>query len=112
MSGNIQDTDVNLVKTQVYNLLNDLSDSDDRNEEFFKRKYKYLATHFGSLFKYIVSSYGTTRFNQRFFDQTLTMMLNKVQNIQENRISQHDASVSVGTHLAQTYIPHLNDTEK
>jgi hypothetical protein len=113
MSGNIQDTNVNQIKEQVHQLQQEIQtiysqgDNPADREDALARKYKQLSTTSNSLFKFIVANYGTTRFDQIFFDQTLDMMLSKIAEIQQSKTSQHDASQNIGQHLASSFIPQL-----
>jgi len=113
MSGNIQDTKINQIKQQVLELQKEIESLRSQGdnpmdwEDTLKRKFKYLSGTSESLFKLLLHNYGTPRFNQSFFDQTLELMLNKIQDIQQAKISQHDASKNVGEHLATTFIPQL-----
>lgn len=111
MSGNINDTNTELIKQQVENLQKDISDIYSRNEtvndwkDSLSKKYKHLSKTSNTLFKYIIENYGTDKFNQSFFDKTITMMLSKISNIQNSNVTQENASVYIGTHLAQKFIP-------
>ncbi|NBO99317.1 MAG: hypothetical protein EBU90_04210 [Proteobacteria bacterium] len=113
MSGNIKDTRINQIKEQVQELQTEIRTlrSQGENptdwEDTLKRKYKYLSTTSESLFKLLLHNYDTPRFNQSFFDQTLQLMLNRIEDIQQAKVSQHDASVNIGEHLATTFIPQL-----
>lgn len=113
MSGNIQDTQINQIKQQVQELQKEIEilisrgDNPIDREDTLKRKFKYLSSTSESLFKLLLHNYGTPRFNPTFFDQTLELMLQKVQDIQQSKVSQHDASKNVGEHLATTFIPQL-----
>uniref|UniRef100_A0A6C0H6J5 Uncharacterized protein n=1 Tax=viral metagenome TaxID=1070528 RepID=A0A6C0H6J5_9ZZZZ len=113
MSGNIKDTKINQIKQQVQELQTEIrtlrsqGDNPTDWEDTLKRKYKYLSTTSESLFKLLLQNYDTPRFNQSFFDQTLQLMLNRIQDIQQAKVSQHDASKNIGEHLATTFIPQL-----
>jgi predicted glycosyl hydrolase (DUF1957 family) len=114
MSGNIHDTKVNLLKEQIKALKTDISalrtegaDIDDWVGSTGKKKYKTLFKTSETLFKYIVTNYGTDRCNKQFLDQTLEMMLSKVSSIQNSEMSQEDASAFVGNILAKKYIPQM-----
>ena len=113
MSGNIHDTktirlkdDVGKLKTELDDLLAN-GEKIDEWESTLRTKYKYICSTSESLFKMIVSSYGTSRFNKDFFENTLNMMLQKIEDIQSSKISQHNASHNVGEHLASNFIPQL-----
>jgi hypothetical protein len=113
MSNNIHDTNVNLIKTQVLSLMNDIdvldpSESALDSQHVFKQKYKHLSSTSDTLFKYILKNYNQKNFNRRFFQTTLHLMLNNISQIQDNKVTQHNASSQVGEHLAKEYIPHLS----
>jgi hypothetical protein len=112
MSGNINDTNIEVIKSQVQSLIKDIdnlspSESAIEYEHNFKKKYKHLASTSNTLFMYIIKNYDSNTFNKQFFDQTLNLMLSKISNIQNKTSTQHDASSYIGTHLAKKYIPHL-----
>lgn len=115
MSGNINDTDIHKIKNQVNEMTNEIHQL--QNEEkcieqaYFERKYDILFKTSKTLFNYILKNYGTENFNSVFFNTTLNMMLSKISAIQNNKVSQEDASVIIGTHLAEKYIPQLKKSE-
>lgn len=113
MSGNINDTNVTSIRQQIEELIQELHvlhDSQDISQwtQTLQRKYKHLYRTSNTLFNFIVNNYGTSRFNDAFFHQTIDLMLNKISSIQQSRITQEDASAYVGTHLAHKFIPQLN----
>lgn len=122
MSGNIHDTDVSTIKKQIDELIAELQTlkdaqdpkHDDEHEtisewtETLQRKYKQLYGTSSTLFKFIVTNYGSSNFNEKFFNQTIDMMLKKIASIQSSQITQEDASANVGTHLAHKFVPQLN----
>jgi hypothetical protein len=82
-------------------------------EQTFRVKYPAIASTSKTLFKYIMSNYGTHRFDKAFFLSTIDMMLSNIATIQsspDTKQAQHDASISVGNHLAHTFIPQLKDS--
>jgi hypothetical protein len=113
MSGNIKDTNVTLIERQVYDLISDLDDLIAKNEDInnwsktLEHRYKHLSKTSNTLFKFIIKNYNTPKFDKTFFNKTLTLMLDKIGNIQDSKISQENASEHVGTHLAKTFIPQL-----
>jgi hypothetical protein len=109
MSGNINDTDVSQIRSEVYLLIEDLRNlnNDEDDEYILKKKYKYLVKSSNGLFKYIINEHKSCKFDKELFDRNLEMMLTKIQQIQNNKETQYDASVSVGTSLANQYIPQL-----
>lgn len=113
MSGNIHDTNVSLIRSQVESLLKDIDNLENNEkaidfEHVFKKKYKHLSNTSSTLFKYILTNYNTSKFNMSFFQSTLDFMLGNVSKIQDNKTSQHNASTQVGQILAKEYIPHLS----
>jgi hypothetical protein len=113
MSGNIQDTNVETLQLQIDQLMTEIDAIKSRGdsvadwESTLRKRYKHLSKTSDTLFKYIVTNYGTTRFDQDFFSNTIQMMLSKIAEIQSSRVTQQDASEKVGTHLATTFIPQL-----
>lgn len=113
MSNNIRDTDVERVKSEVEALLVDLQNIRSRNEQpldwekQLSKRYKALVKTSQSLFKFILTQYGSPTFNVNSFRDTLDKMLVNIQRIQHGHISQHEASQHVGSHLAEKYIPQL-----
>ncbi len=69
-----------------------------------QKKYKIIHQTSNTLFNYIINEYSK---NKKFFNNTIDMMLSQLQRIQSSEMSQHDASVVVGEHLAETFIPQL-----
>lgn len=113
MSGNIHDTDVDLIKKKVNLLLKDLEEIVNKNESpkdyvsTLEKKYKSIKTTSSGLFNFIIQQYGTSKFNKDIFLKNLDMMLNEISNIQKSKISQYDASVKIGSSIASQYIPQL-----
>ena len=108
MSGNIYDTDIQKIKKQVYDLIDDL---DNGNDDKIVGKYEYLERTSKTLYDYITKGYlATETFNKTFFKNNLEMMLNGIQMIQrsnDKEKAQHEASIQIGEHLASQYIPQL-----
>jgi predicted nuclease of predicted toxin-antitoxin system len=77
-----------------------------------ENKYKYLSSSSPTLFKYILKNYGQDKFDKAFFEKTIKLMLLNIENIQNSKITQHDASENVGTHLAHQFIPQLRQDQK
>jgi protoheme ferro-lyase len=116
MSGNIKDTDVELVKKEVFDLINDLENytKSSRNlnvyEEAMKKKYKNLFNTSKTLFNLIFNQFKDKKFDKEYFNFMVNKMLSYITKIQNNEISQYDASANIGTDLAEKYIPNLNET--
>jgi hypothetical protein len=113
MSGNINDTNTSIVKTNVNLLINDLDDILNKGENIndyeykMKKKYKNLINTSSSLFNLIYKEYNTPNFNRQHLQNVLDIMLQQIEKIQQSQTTQHDASVTIGEHLAQTFIPQL-----
>jgi predicted RNA-binding protein with PIN domain len=113
MSGNIHDTNVSNIRCEVSKLIADLSsivqcgESPADHADELERKYKAISKTSKTLFQFIVTQYGTERFDERFFKQTLNSMLTQVEKIQSSELSQHDASSNIGALLAKNFIPQL-----
>ena len=113
MSGNIHDTNTNTVNSQVKELLQELDEILQNNESIepytsdLKKKYHYLCSTSQTLYNYILKQYGKPNFDKVFFNKNLNMMLRSIENIQKSKVSQYDASVSIGKELASQYIPNL-----
>lgn len=115
MSGNINDTNILLVKQDVDNLLQELFELKqkkinlknylDVNLENLKKKYINLHNTSNTLFKFIISQYDSDRFDKDQFNHTLSILLSNIENIQKSKKSQHDASIEIGSMLANKYIP-------
>lgn len=113
MSGNINDTKIDVIKDSVNNLINDLDDVLNKGhvvsdfEYKLKKKYKLLEKTSPALFNLIFKEYNTLNFDKTRLQSILDMMLNQIEKIQKSNVTQHDASVAIGEHLAQTFIPQL-----
>jgi hypothetical protein len=111
MSGNIHDTDVKKIRLLVNDYINELDDLLKRGENIdinvFKKKYDYLFKTSENLFNMIYNQYVSSTFDKTFFLNNLQIMLNAIENIQKQKVSQYDASCEIGEMLATHYIPHL-----
>ena len=115
MSGNIHDTNTSLIRKDVDDLLEELQGLKkkkinlknylDSNSEDLKKKYSNLYNTSNTLFKFIISQYDTDKFDRDQFNNTLSILLSNIENIQKSKKTQHDASVEVGSILANKYIP-------
>ena len=107
MTSNIHNTKVDLITDQVDNLLRHLDSNNDVNVEYLQRKFKHLFKTSPTLFNFIIKNYNTPRFDKEYFDKTLNLMLGSIKQIQDNNTSVYNASVLVGQHLADSFIPQL-----
>jgi hypothetical protein len=98
------DTDVDKIKSQVYSLIDDLQTTTFNNYDL-EQKYNYLFNISKTLFNLVVKEAKNPNFNKTSFDNNLSHMLNNIIKIQQNQISQHNASEDVGKLLAKQYIP-------
>lgn len=113
MSKNIYDTKTHIVRENVNELIKELDNILERQENIsdhdymLKKKFRYLQKNFPSLFNLIVKEYNLPNFNKSRLEIILDTMLKQIEKIQQSQMTQHDASVLVGEHLAQTFIPQL-----
>lgn len=113
MSGNINDTKIDTIRDNVNLLINDLDDILNKGdfvtdfEYKLKKKYKLLEKTSPALFNLIFKEYNTSNFDKNRLKSILDIMLNQIENIQKSKVTQHDASIAIGEHLAQTFIPQL-----
>jgi hypothetical protein len=108
MSGNINDTKINVIKNNVDSLLNDLSNVNNITSEFKEiliEKYHYLYSTSKGLFELVIKEKSNPGFNKVLFDKNLDLMLNQINKIQNAEITQYKASQVVGTVIGNQYIP-------
>jgi hypothetical protein len=55
----------------------------------------------------ICDQYTSSKFDKNFFLKNLEVMLNAIESIQQQKITQYDASSNIGEMLASHYIPQL-----
>ena len=113
MSDNIHNTDTHTIRRQVNLFIQDIKDGVLCD---YTDKYKELNNTSSSLFKMIDTDIRKEITDGRFDENNqflfrVESMLSLVENIQSNRISQHDASGLVGTALAKEYIDACKNTE-
>ena len=117
MSNNIHDTNVELIRKQVKDLIDECEsilnngETLSNYENLFSDKYKHLISTSTTLYKFICTQIQQNfrNFNKISFQQRVDMMLNAILNIQSSNISQYDASVMIGEKLARDYIPQGRD---
>jgi hypothetical protein len=113
MSGNIKDTNVNIIKEEIESLLKELNNIKNKGESpndylyNLEKKYKDLKKTSSKLFEFTINEFQKPTFNKHHFLKNLNMMLESILNIQKSNISQYDASIKIGSSLAHQYIPHL-----
>jgi hypothetical protein len=110
MSNNIHDTNVELIREQVNNLIDECEsilkngEALSNYENHFSIKYKDLISTSNTLYTFTLQqdfkNYDRDAFQQR---------LNVILNIQSSKISQYDASVTIGEKLARDYIPQCRE---
>lgn len=119
MSNNIHDTNVQVIRQQVNDLIDEcesiLANGEKLSdyESIFADKYSCLIKTSNTLYKFICNQMQSTfkTFNRSVLQQRLDMMLNAILNIQNSQISQYDASVMIGEKLAQDYIPQCRESD-
>jgi hypothetical protein len=111
MSGNIHDTNTILLRQQVNDMIRDLQNKAVLLDLFqiYKNKYNYLYTTSKTLFEFILKNFTTESFDKEYFHKSLAFMLEQIELIQSNKVSQYTASSNVGYHFADKYMSHLKD---
>jgi DNA topoisomerase VI subunit A len=104
MSNNIHDTKVDTIKTQVYNLMNDIKNG-ETNTESLESTYSYLFTTSKTLFNLVCKEAKNPNFNKHQFDRNLEQMLHHILKIQQDELTQNEASENIGKLLAKQFIP-------
>jgi hypothetical protein len=112
MSGNIHDTNTIVIRQEITDLMKDIDNLDVNEnpkdwESTFRKKYQHLSNNSNTLFLYILSNYKKPSFNLSFFNKTIELMLTNISKIQKSNVTQYDASATIGSHLASTFIPQL-----
>jgi hypothetical protein len=102
-TGNIKDTQVELIKSQVNNFISDIQNNVIGVN--FQEKYNILYKTSKSLFDLIIKDASKTNFNRALFDEKLDKMLYYIEKIQQSGVTQDLASQKVGEMLASEYIP-------
>ncbi len=107
---NIQNTNVDIIKSEIINLTEILDIGIIKSENVLKNRFSILFNTSPSLFKFIMKNYQNIKYDQletkKFYDN-INMMLKLITDIQESKISQYDASVFIGKNLAEQYVPIL-----
>jgi hypothetical protein len=118
MSGNIKDTDVTLIKSDLDALLKDLDNivknNESPNDHLYRleKKYKSIKNTSSALFNLVIKEYTNPNFNKQQFLTNINMMLNTILDIQKSKISQYDGSAKIGQAIAYQYIPQLKKKNK
>ena len=112
MTSNISDTDISMIKRQVYSFIDDIIIQRDFD---FVDKYNVLYTTSKGLFDMVDISVrrqiSLGRFDQEKFNNTLETMLQMIKQIQDSSMTQYDASVKIGNKLAKEYINVVRDSQ-
>jgi hypothetical protein len=104
MSNNIHDTKVDKIKTQVYSLMNDIKNG-ERDTELLQDKYHYLFNTSKTLFNLVLKEGKKDNFDKQQFDKNLEQMLKHILKIQNDELTQNEASENIGKLLAKQFIP-------
>ncbi len=110
MSGNINDTNVSLLRSQVSSFVSDLQDGLYAD---YPSRYPELHNTSKALFDMINKSVrkdiDTGVFNSEAFLYRVDSILNLIQSVQVGELSQTKASEMVGTTLAKEYVDACKD---
>lgn len=109
MQNNINNTNVNLLKKQVNDMIDEIYILNiELNIDVLKKKYSDLFYTSKTLFNMITKKEIK---DLNMFKKNIHKMLELILNIQNGKISQNKASEEIGTLIAKQYIPEniLND---
>jgi len=113
MSGNIKDTDVPLIKSDINAMLKDIDRIIENNESpsdhsyNLEKKYKSIKSTSSKLFDFIIKEYTKPNFDKQRFLKNIDLMLNTILDIQNSKLSQYDGSAKIGQAIAYQYIPQI-----
>lgn len=102
-------TKVDTIKLEVQSLILDLENNNDYNTVLLQEKYNYLYITSKTLFNFIIKSSKNDKKDYEQFNLNLNKMLNYIINIQNNELTQNDASEHIGNLLANQFIPQLKN---
>ncbi len=103
MSGNIHDTNVELLREEVDKMVLQVKEG-EQNITFLQKEFNVLYNTSKTLFNFIYKNASKDSFNEKFFKNTIDKMFDEIIKIQQAKISQFDASAKIGETLAQEYI--------
>ena len=104
-TGNINDTNVDLVRQQAFQMLNYVkSDPVAAALTNTQERYSLLYNKTKTIFNMILKEATAPLFNESEFTTKLDNMLNLIKKIQAAEVSQYDASGQIGKILASEYI--------
>lgn len=103
----IKNTNVPLLKSELTILVEILDLGILKSENILKNKCPCMVKTTPTLFKFIMKNYEFTKKDpstRTHFFNNINKMFDLIQDIQESKISQYDASVIIGKILAQQYL--------
>tara|TARA_Y100000389_G_C17308602_1_gene436769 strand:+ start:508 stop:780 length:273 start_codon:yes stop_codon:yes gene_type:complete len=83
-------------KNILNEIIDDIRDNPHNSKDFYTEKYPDFSKHYPTLFEKL--------FDPKLDVTTLRYMLNQKEKMSSNKLSQHDASVKVGTMLVDKYV--------
>lgn len=100
--------DIKQLQQNIIDLVKELNEEFDDNNKLteskkfiLKQKYNYIELCSSTLFELILSNFT----KKEFLTKHITVLLENLNNVQKNRLSEYDASVNVGEHFAKEYFP-------
>lgn len=100
-------TDVVKIKQQVQLLILDLRNDSNLDRTLLQNQYSYLHITSKTLFDFIIKNHNLVNQNPEQFNLNLNKMLSCITDIQNNILTQDDASKDIGNLLANQFIPQL-----
>ena len=104
-SGNVNDTDVDKINTEIYSMLELLDTNIIKSKTVLEHKYSYLYKTSPTLFNFILKNHN--KIDRNSMIKNIELMLGLVFKIQKSEISQYDASSVIGKYIGEQYIPQL-----
>ena len=102
-------TDIDKIRNQVLNMINDLSNISEISENELQIKYSYLYNISKTLFNFIYKEKKNKSISIEIFNNQLNQMLDYISKIQKKELTQNNASELVGKMLANQYIPYYQN---
>jgi len=103
----IQDTNVQKLQYEIYNLLELLDKNTLKSESVLKKNFSVLYETSPTLFNFILKNHDKQ--DRKQLISNIDMMLSLVLKVQTSKISLYDASVAVGNSIGKQYISQLHD---
>lgn len=102
---NIHDTNVQSIREEINNMIDELRNNANNSESYYQTKYTHLYDTSQTLFKMVFTEAQKLNFDHWSFFSKLNPMLDLILKIQNSEISQYKASENIGLLLGKEFIP-------